>query len=87
MRALLRIILPLGLALGAPAQAERIKDLGQFDGLRANQLTGYGVVVGLSGTGDDSLDYSTLGVKGAVSRFGLSLPAGSTRRSRTPRRF
>ena len=76
MRALLRIILLLGVALGAPAQAERIKDLGQFDGLRANQLTGYGVVVGLSGTGDDSLDYSTLGVKGAVSRFGLSLPAG-----------
>ena len=76
MRTLLRVILLLGLALGAPAQAERIKDLGQFDGLRANQLTGYGVVVGLSGTGDDSLDYSTLGVKGAVSRFGLSLPAG-----------
>ncbi|HET6940780.1 MAG TPA: flagellar basal body P-ring protein FlgI [Sphingomicrobium sp.] len=76
MRAILRIVVLLGLALAAPAQAERIKDLGQFDGLRANQLTGYGVVVGLSGTGDDSLDYSTLGVKGAVSRFGLSLPAG-----------
>lgn len=63
-------------SLAAPAQAERIKDLGQFQGLRANQLTGYGVVVGLAGTGDDSLDYSTLGVKGAVSRFGLSLPSG-----------
>lgn len=59
-----------------PAHAERIKDLGQFDGLRSNQLTGYGIVVGLAGTGDDSLDYSTLGVKGAVSRFGLSLPPG-----------
>jgi len=59
-----------------PAHAERIKDLGQFDGLRSNQLTGYGIVVGLAGTGDDSLDYSTLGVKGAVSRFGLNLPPG-----------
>lgn len=61
----------------APAlHAERIKDMGQFQGLRANQLTGYGVVVGLAGTGDDSLDYATQGVKGAVSRFGINLPAG-----------
>ncbi len=59
-----------------PAHAERIKDMGQFQGLRANQLTGYGVVVGLAGTGDDSLDYATLGIKGAISRFGLSLPTG-----------
>lgn len=58
------------------AYAERIKDLGTFQGLRANQLTGYGVVVGLAGTGDDSLDYATQGVKGVVSRFGLTLPPG-----------
>jgi flagellar P-ring protein precursor FlgI len=63
-------------AFAAPAHAERIKDMGQFQGLRANQLTGYGIVVGLAGTGDDSLDYATLGMKGAVSRFGLTLPAG-----------
>jgi flagellar P-ring protein precursor FlgI len=63
-------------AFAAPAHAERIKDMGQFQGLRANQLTGYGIVVGLAGTGDDSLDYSTLGMKGAVSRFGLTLPPG-----------
>lgn len=64
------------LVFAAPAHAERIKDMGQFQGLRANQLTGYGIVVGLAGTGDDSLDYSTLGMKGAVSRFGLTLPPG-----------
>ncbi len=62
---------------GIPAQAERIKDIGAFQGLRSNQLTGYGVVVGLAGTGDDSLDYATLGIKGAISRFGLTLPAGA----------
>jgi len=62
--------------LPAPAMAERIKDLGTFQGLRSNQLTGYGVVVGLPGTGDDSLDYATLGVKGMVTRFGLTLPPG-----------
>lgn len=67
----------LGLQLAAsPAQAERIKDLGAFEGLRTNQLIGYGVVVGLAGTGDDSLDYATQGVKGVISRFGLTLPPG-----------
>lgn len=60
----------------SPAYAERVKDLGQFQGLRANQLTGYGIVVGLAGTGDDSLDYATQGAKGAISRFGITLPAG-----------
>lgn len=59
-----------------PANAARIKDIGAFEGLRTNQLIGYGVVVGLAGTGDDSLDYATQGVKGVVSRFGLTLPPG-----------
>lgn len=66
----------LAVMLIAPAHAERVKDIGQFQGLRANQLTGYGIVVGLAGTGDDSLDYSTQGAKGAMSRFGMTLPAG-----------
>ena len=60
----------------SPASADRIKDLGSFQGLRANQLTGYGIVVGLAGTGDDSLDYATQGMKGVASRFGLTLPPG-----------
>ncbi|WP_443970472.1 flagellar basal body P-ring protein FlgI [Sphingobium sp. CR28] len=72
------LALVAGLQLLAPsmAHAERIKDLGAFQGLRANQLTGYGIVVGLAGTGDDNLDYSTQGMKGVISRFGLNLPAG-----------
>jgi flagellar P-ring protein precursor FlgI len=69
------IMLAMMIAL-APVQAERVKDLGEFQGLRSNQLTGYGIVVGLAGTGDDSLEYATQGLKGAVSRFGLNLPAG-----------
>nr|WP_238320109.1 flagellar basal body P-ring protein FlgI [Sphingobium sp. YBL2] len=74
-----RVILALLTALtliAAPAHAERIKDLGNFQGVRPNQLTGYGIVVGLAGTGDDSLDYATQGMKGVVSRFGLTLPQG-----------
>lgn len=62
--------------MAGTAQAERIKDLGNFQGVRPNQLTGYGIVVGLAGTGDDSLDYSTQGMKGVISRFGLTLPPG-----------
>lgn len=58
------------------AHAERIKDLGTFQGVRPNQVIGYGIVVGLAGTGDDSLDYATQGMKGVVSRFGLNLPQG-----------
>ncbi|MBI1402541.1 MAG: flagellar basal body P-ring protein FlgI [Porphyrobacter sp.] len=74
-------ILPLLLALlaafaPAPAAAERIRDLGQFEGLRANQLTGYGVVVGLQGTGDNNLQYVTEAMKGVSGRLGLQLPPG-----------
>ena len=72
----MRALLLLLAALATPIHAERIKDMGNFEGLRVNQLTGYGIVVGLAGTGDDSLDYSTLAMRGAVSRFGLTLPPG-----------
>ncbi len=60
----------------APASAQRIKDLGHFQGIRTNQLTGYGIVVGLPGTGDDNLEYTVQAVKAATSRFGLQLPPG-----------
>ncbi len=74
----MRIILAFlaALLVSAPVAAERIKDLGAFQGLRQNQLTGYGIVVGLAGTGDDSLEYTTQAMKGVASRFGLTLPAG-----------
>lgn len=60
----------------ALAHAERIRDLGQFEGLRANQLTGYGIVVGLQGTGDNNLAYTTEAMRGVSGRLGLPLPAG-----------
>ncbi|OQX38563.1 MAG: hypothetical protein B0D96_00060, partial [Candidatus Sedimenticola endophacoides] len=49
--ALLALLLVL-IALAAPARAERIKDLASIAGVRSNQLIGYGLVVGLDGTGD-----------------------------------
>ena len=62
--------------IATPAHASRIKDLGAFQGVRSNQLTGYGIVVGLAGTGDDNLAYATQAMGGVASRFGLILPPG-----------
>lgn len=64
------------LLLATAASATRIKDLGAFQGVRPNQLIGYGIVVGLAGTGDDNLEYATQGMTGIASRFGLTLPPG-----------
>jgi flagellar P-ring protein FlgI len=78
MAFLARTILPL-LALIAPvlpAQAERVRDIGTFQGVRTNQLVGYGIVVGLEGTGDDNLAYASQAVRGVSGRLGLQLPPG-----------
>jgi flagellar P-ring protein precursor FlgI len=64
------------LALPLPAHAERVRDLGAFQGVRSNQLTGYGVVVGLPGTGDDNLEYLTQAMRGVSGRMGNQLPPG-----------
>ena len=71
-------ILLMGLSSFAalPAHAERVRDLGQFQGVRSNQLTGYGIVVGLPGTGDDNLEYVTQAMKGVSGRMGIQLPPG-----------
>lgn len=68
----------LALSLAAsPAAAERVRDLGNFQSVRTNQLTGYGIVVGLDGTGDDNFAYVTEAMRGVSTRFGLQLPPGA----------
>lgn len=64
------------LLLPQAAMAERVRDLGSFQSVRSNQLTGYGIVVGLDGTGDDNLAYLTEAMRGVSGRFGLQLPPG-----------
>ncbi|MFZ4687939.1 MAG: flagellar basal body P-ring protein FlgI [Polymorphobacter sp.] len=64
----------LALLLAAPASAERIKDIARFAGVRANALTGYGIVVGLSGSGDDNFEYTVQSLKSAAARLGVVLP-------------
>lgn len=58
------------------ARAERVKDLAQFEGVRVNQLVGYGIVVGLNGTGDDNLEYVLQGVRSATQQLGITIPQG-----------
>ena len=70
MTLLLTVLLP------SSANAERIKDIARFEGVRSNAITGYGIVVGLSGTGDDNLEYTVQSLKSAAARLGVQLPAG-----------
>src|SRR6266568_8866525 len=56
------------------AQASRIKDIAGFDGMRDNQLIGYGIVVGLNGTGDsDQAKVQTQSLVNALERMGITV--------------
>lgn len=56
--------------------AVRIKDLARFDGVRENSMIGYGLVVGLSGTGDSRRSLATVqSVSNMLQEFGLQVPA------------
>ena len=52
IRAMATLLLAVGIFLPATAEAVRIKDIASFSGVRDNPLVGYGLVVGLAGTGD-----------------------------------
>ena len=72
-----KIVVFLGLFLGlagTPAMADRLKDMTSIAGVRSNQLVGYGVVVGLAGTGDGSSGLTLQSLQSMVSQFGLVTP-------------
>lgn len=73
--------LPLmfGLTIGGAAQAERIKDLATIQGVRQNQLIGYGIVVGLDGNGDQTTQtpFTIQSLNSMLQQMGVSLPAGA----------
>ncbi len=64
------------LMLSGAAAAERIKDLTEIQGVRSNQLVGYGLVVGLDGTGDQTAQtpFTVQSLKSMLSQYGISLP-------------
>jgi flagellar P-ring protein precursor FlgI len=63
----------------APARADRIKDLAAVAGVRQNQLVGYGLVVGLDGTGDQTTQapFTTQSLISMLERLGVSIPPGT----------
>lgn len=56
--------------------AERIKDIASVSGIRANQLIGYGIVVGLDGTGDQTsqTQFTVQSIKSMLTRLGVAVP-------------
>ncbi|MGH8219258.1 MAG: flagellar basal body P-ring protein FlgI [Steroidobacteraceae bacterium] len=64
------------LGAAAPAHAERIKDISMVAGVRTNQLVGYGLVVGLNGTGDQTTmaPFTMQSVENLLQRFGVTIP-------------
>lgn len=61
----------------AAAQAERIKDIAMVEGARSNQLVGFGLVVGLDGTGDQVIQtpFTIQAARSMLQQFGVNLPA------------
>jgi flagellar P-ring protein precursor FlgI len=71
----------LALAIAAwpvGAQATRIKEIASVQGVRSNQLVGYGLVVGLDGTGDQttSAPFTTQSINSLLQQMGVTVPAG-----------
>ena len=73
-------VLMLALCTALPAQALRLKEVAAVQGVRTNQLTGYGLVVGLDGTGDQTtqMPYTTQAMQNYLQQMGISLPPGAT---------
>jgi len=61
----------------APAQAERVKDLATVQGVRNNALVGYGLVVGLDGSGDQTTQapFTVQSLKSMLTQLGVTVPA------------
>ncbi len=76
-----RYVVPaaLVLAMAGVAHAERIKDLASIQGVRANQLIGYGLVVGLDGSGDQvrQTPFTQQSLTNMLSQLGVTVPQGT----------
>ncbi len=73
-----------GLLHVAPASAQdrapmtdRVKDVASIGGVRSNQLVGYGIVVGLNGTGDGNVAATNQTIQSLLQRFGLTVDANA----------
>jgi flagellar P-ring protein precursor FlgI len=79
LNVLAAICAALFLLLASLAKADRVKDLASVQGVRPNQLMGYGLVVGLDGTGDQTSQapFTIQSIKNMLVRFGVTIPANT----------
>ena len=79
LRRLTYVVILVTAFLTEHAYADRVKDLASVAGVRDNQLVGYGLVVGLNGTGDSSTQapFTVQGIVNMLSEFGVTVPAGA----------
>jgi flagellar P-ring protein FlgI len=71
------IALAASFAGSLPLQADRLKDLTSIAGVRSNQLVGYGLVVGLAGTGDGNAALTQQSLQSMISQFGVVTSAAN----------
>jgi flagellar P-ring protein precursor FlgI len=77
---LMLLVTAIACAEDAPQRQARIKDIATVEGVRDNQLVGYGIVVGLHGTGDSQqTGFSTQTLASMLLRMGVSVPATGIR--------
>ncbi|WP_255422834.1 flagellar basal body P-ring protein FlgI [Undibacterium sp. FT79W] len=70
----------MGMTLTAECRAERLKDLAGIQGVRQNQLLGYGLVVGLDGSGDQTTQtpFTVQSIVSMLQQMGVTLPVGTS---------
>lgn len=73
------VMVLLATLVAMPAQADRIKELASIQGVRNNQLVGYGIVVGLDGTGDQTTQtpFTVQSILSMLRNMGVNLPPGT----------
>lgn len=76
-----KFLMSLICLLALPAHAERIKDIAGINGVRSNQLVGYGLVVGLDKSGDKTL-FTGQTLRNMMGKYGLTLPPNIDPRSK-----
>jgi flagellar P-ring protein precursor FlgI len=76
LRKVITVLAMLGMFLSSSVQGERIKDLASIEGVRTNQLVGYGLVVGLDNKSGDKTRFAGQTLRSMMGRFGVTLPPG-----------
>ncbi|WP_434930154.1 flagellar basal body P-ring protein FlgI [Shewanella sp. HL-SH5] len=73
IKPILALIFTACMVITTPTEAQRLKDIANVQGVRSNQLIGYGLVVGLPGTGEKT-QYTEQTFKTMLKNFGINLP-------------